>query len=272
TIMSAGARRGAMMATLRCDHPDIEAFIDAKADPARLRNFNLSVLVTDAFIRAVRNDAPWPLIFGGKVYRTVPARALWDRMMRATYDYAEPGVVFIDRINAENNLAYCETISATTPCGEQPLPPPGACLLGSINLARLVDKPFAAEARLDMARLAALTATAVRFLDNAIDISNYPLAAQQKEAKAKRRIGLGVTGLADALILGGVRYGTPKAAALAEGWMAAFEAAASRASAALAREKGAFPLFDAEKFLAAPGVRRLPEAVRADIAAHGMRN
>ena len=201
TIMSAGARRGAMMATLRCDHPDIEAFIDAKADPARLRNFNLSVLVTDAFIRAVRNDEPWPLVFDGKVYRTVPARALWDRMMRATYDYAEPGVVFIDRINARNNLAYCETISATNPCGEQPLPPHGACLLGSINLARLVDKPFTAEARLDEARLEALTATAVRFLDNAIDVSNYPLPAQKQEAKAKRRIGLGVTGLADALIL-----------------------------------------------------------------------
>jgi ribonucleoside-diphosphate reductase alpha chain len=272
TIMSAGARRGAMMATLKCDHPDVEAFIDAKADPARLRNFNLSVLVTDAFIRAVRNDAPWPLIFGGKVYRTVPARALWDRMMRATYDYAEPGVVFIDRINAENNLAYCETISATNPCGEQPLPPHGACLLGSINLARLVDKPFAAEARLDMARLAALTATAVRFLDNAIDISNYPLAAQKKEAKAKRRIGLGVTGLADALILCGVRYGSPQAVALAERWMAAIERAAYLASAELAREKGAFPLYDAERFLASAHVQRLPQEVREAIARHGIRN
>src|SRR5262245_21588298 len=172
TIMSAGARRGAMMATLRCDHPDIEAFIDAKADPARLRNFNLSVLVTDAFIRAVREDASWPLVFGGKVYRTLPARALWDRMMRATYNYAEPGVVFIDRINAENNLAYCENIHCTNPCGEEPLPPHGACLLGSINLARLVDKPFTTEARLDEARLAALTVTAIRLLDNTIDVSN----------------------------------------------------------------------------------------------------
>jgi ribonucleoside-diphosphate reductase alpha chain len=261
-----------MMATLRCDHPDIEAFIDAKADPARLRNFNLSVLVTDALIRAVRNDAAWPLSFGGKEYRTVPARALWDRMMRATYDYAEPGVVFIDRINAQNNLAYCEEISATNPCGEQPLPPHGACLLGSINLARLIDKPFTAEARLDMARLTALTATAVRFLDNAIDISNYPLPAQEKEAKAKRRIGLGVTGLADALILAGVRYGTPEAVALAEGWMAAIEHAAYRASAELAREKGAYPLYDAERFLAAPNVQRLPADVRDAIARHGMRN
>jgi ribonucleoside-diphosphate reductase alpha chain len=646
TIMSAGARRGAMMATLRCDHPDIEAFIDAKADPARLRNFNLSVLVTDPFIRAVRNDEPWPLIFGGKVYRTVPARALWDRMMRATYDYAEPGVVFIDRINARNNLAYCETISATNPCvpgdtwvhtsdgprqvrdlvgrtfwarvdgqdhasapegffrtgakrlvrletveghalrlttdhrvkrvvrltrdridtewraagelepgdlvslndhracpswggdftqkegyllgllvgdgtlkrdkavlsiwrpaaavngidragvdgvmaealcaakslphradfigwqeitgrnehrlalgalrllanrvgmepgnksitaamergsskfyqgylrgffdadgsvqgnqrkgvsvrlaqsdlprlqtvqrmllrlgivsvlyderrpagvrklpdgrggctdyptkanhelivsgesllqfrdmvgfadhdkssrldaaiagyqrainrtrfvarvasiteeeiedvydvsipglnafdanglvahncGEQPLPPHGACLLGSINLARLVDKPFAAGARLDEARLEALTGTAVRFLDNAIDISNYPLPAQRKEAEAKRRIGLGVTGLADALILCGVHYGSPQAVALAGRWMAAIERAAYLASAELAREKGAFPLHDAERFLAAAHVQRLPQEVREAIARHGIRN
>jgi ribonucleoside-diphosphate reductase alpha chain len=272
TIMSAGARRGAMMATLRCDHPDIEAFIDAKADPARLRNFNLSVLVTDAFIRAVRNDEAWDLTFGGKVYRTLAARALWERMMRATYEYAEPGVVFIDRINATNNLAYCEEISATNPCGEQPLPPHGACLLGSINLARLVDKPFAADANLDTARIEALTATAVRFLDDVIDVSNYPLPAQKKEAKAKRRIGLGVTGLADALILCGVRYGTPKAVALAEGWMAAIKKAAYVASAELAREKGPFPLYDAERFLATPNLQRLPEEVRGAIARHGMRN
>jgi ribonucleoside-diphosphate reductase alpha chain len=272
TIMSAGARRGAMMATLRCDHPDIEAFIDAKADPARLRNFNLSVLVTDAFVRAVREDAAWPLVFDGKVYKTLPARALWDRIMRATYDYAEPGVVFIDRINAANNLSYCETISATNPCGEQPLPPYGACLLGSINLAKLIDRPFTAEARLDTARLEALAATAVRFLDDVIDISNYPLPEQRREAKAKRRIGLGVTGLADALILAGARYGSPQSLALAKSWMAAIEAAAYAASAELAREKGAFPLYDGEHFLAAPSVRRLPEEVREAIAQHGIRN
>jgi ribonucleoside-diphosphate reductase alpha chain len=272
TIMSAGARRGAMMATLRCDHPDIEAFIDAKSAPQRLRNFNLSVLVTDAFVRAVRNGAPWDLVFDGKVYRTVEARALWDRIMRATYDYAEPGVVFIDRINALNNLAYCEEISATNPCGEQPLPPHGACLLGSINLARLVDKPFAPAARLDEARLEALTATAVRFLDNVIDVSNYPLPAQRKEAKAKRRIGLGVTGLADALILAGLRYDSPQAVALAERWMAAIERAAYAASAELARQKGAFPLYDAQRYLAAPQVQRLPEDVRSAIDRHGIRN
>jgi ribonucleoside-diphosphate reductase alpha chain len=230
------------------------------------------VLVTDAFIRAVRNDEAWDLAFDGKIYRTVAARALWERMMRATYEYAEPGVVFIDRINATNNLAYCEEISATNPCGEQPLPPHGACLLGSINLARLVDKPFAADASLDQARLEALTATAVRFLDDVIDVSNYPLPAQKKEAKAKRRIGLGVTGLADALILCGVRYGTPKAVALAEGWMAAIKKAAYLASAELAREKGPFPLYDAERLLAAPNLQRLPEEVRGAIARHGMRN
>jgi len=646
TIMSAGARRGAMMATLRCDHPDIEAFIDAKADPARLRNFNLSVLVTDGFIRAVHHNETWDLAFDGKVYRTLPARALWERLMRATYDYAEPGVVFIDRVNAANNLAYCEEISCTNPCvpgdtwvhtsrgprqvhelvgrafvarvhgrdhasgpegffatgrkrllrlqtveghalrltadhrlrrvtrlartredeewcsaqmlrpgdlivlndhgvspawdgdltfdegyllgrlvgdgtleagkavlsvrrprtavndrgatgadgamgealraamtltdrsdfqgwseiadrnefrlesgalhelagrvglernstsitplmerassdfcrgflrgifdavgsvqgsqqrgfsvrlalgdgarlqavqrmllrlgiaselrlqgrpldlrrlrdacesygedpawsqleliiaganllqfqklvgsadcdqrarlqiaiaaggrtldrqryvarvksiaedgvedvfdvqvpgvnafdangllahncGEQPLPPHGACLLGSINLARLVDNAFAPNAGIDVARLEALTATAVRFLDDAIDVSNYPLPPQKKEAKAKRRIGLGVTGLADALILCGARYGTPEAVALAEGWMATIKRAAYLASAEIAREKGSFPLYDAERFLAAPNPQRLPEDVRSAIGRHGMRN
>ncbi len=272
TIMSAGARRGAMMATLRCDHPDIEAFVDAKSDPARLRNFNLSVLVTDAFVAAVRADAPWDLVFEGKVYRTVQARALWERIMRATYDYAEPGVVFIDRINALNNLAYCESISATNPCGEQPLPPYGACLLGSINLARLVENPFTPQARFDVERLGALVPVAVRFLDNVIDISGYPLPQQAEEAKAKRRIGLGVTGLADALIMIGVRYGSPEAAALVRDWMGRIEEIAYRTSAGLAKEKGAFPLFDAQAFLARPNVARLPADVREAISAHGIRN
>jgi len=272
TIMSAGARRGAMMATLRCDHPDIETFIDAKSDATRLRNFNLSVLVTDAFIKAVSDDARWDLVFDGKVYRTVAARALWDRIMRATYAYAEPGVVFIDRINAENNLAYCEEISATNPCGEQPLPPYGACLLGSINLARLVDHPFTAAPRLDLARLQSLVALAVRFLDDVIDVSNYPLPPQKKEATAKRRIGLGVTGLADALIMCGVRYGTPAAVALAEQWMAAIKVSAYAATAELAREKGAFPLYDAPRFAATPNVQQLPSDTRRSIAQWGARN
>ena len=175
TIMSAGSRRGAMMATMRCDHPDIEAFIAAKQDSARLRMFNLSVLVTDPFMAAVKADGPWDLVFGGRVYRTLQARDLWNRIMRATYDYAEPGVIFIDRINAANNLSYCETIAATNPCGEQPLPPYGACLLGSINLARLVRQPFAAGAGIDGAELDSLVRTAVRMMDNVVDASKFPL-------------------------------------------------------------------------------------------------
>jgi ribonucleoside-diphosphate reductase alpha chain len=272
TIMSAGQRRGAMMGTLACDHPDIEAFIDAKSDPARLRNFNLSVLVTDAFIAAVRADQPWDLVFDGVVVRTVRARDLWRRLMRAAYDYAEPGVIFIDRVNARNNLAYCEDIRATNPCGEQPLPPYGACLLGSINLAELVSKPFTPGAAISTSALEQRVATAVRFLDNIIDVSGYPLAAQRHEAKSKRRIGLGVTGLADALIAHGVRYGSPEAETLAQSWMATIERSAYLASAELAAEKGAFPLYDRKRFLASPNVTRLPDDVREAIARHGIRN
>lgn len=272
TIMSAGNRRGAMMATLRCDHPDIEAFVEAKSDPARLRNFNLSVLVTDAFVDAVRDDRSWELVFGGKVYRTLQARALWERIMRSTYDFAEPGVVFIDRINARNNLRYCEEIQATNPCGEQPLPPFGACLLGSINLARLIEDPFTNQASLNLTKLEERVRLAVRFLDNVIDISNYPLKAQRKEASAKRRIGLGVTGLADALIFVGKRYGTREAADLAGSWMAAIQRAAYLSSSELAAEKGAFPLFDSQRFLESPNVTALDSLVSAAIARNGIRN
>ncbi|MEO1686634.1 MAG: adenosylcobalamin-dependent ribonucleoside-diphosphate reductase [Pseudomonadota bacterium] len=272
TIMSAGSRRGAMMATLRCDHPDIEAFIEAKRDPARLRMFNLSVLATDAFMEAVREDAAWDLTFDGTIYRTVQARALWDRIMRATYDYAEPGVIFIDRINQANNLAYAEDISATNPCGEQPLPPYGACLLGSVNLARLVRAPFSDDAHVDEDELAELVATAVRMMDNVVDASRFPLEAQAREARAKRRIGLGVTGLADALLMTGLRYGSDDAAARTEAWLRAVARAAYLASVQLAREKGAFPLFDADAFLASPRVQALDADVREAIAAHGIRN
>ncbi len=241
TIMSAGSRRGAMMATLACDHPDIEDFIAAKQTPGRLSNFNLSVLASDAFMAAVKDDAPWDLVFEGRLYKTVQARDLWDRMMQATYDYAEPGVIFIDRINAQNNLAYCETIRATNPCGEQPLPPYGACLLGSINLAKLVRDPFGDDASLDLDELKSLTRTAIWLLDNAIDISRFPLPEQRAEALAKRRIGLGVTGLADALIFCRTRYGSPQSLALIESWLSTLSHAAYAASAEIAREKGAFP-------------------------------
>ncbi len=272
TIMSAGHRRGAMMATLRCDHPDIEAFIEAKREPGRLRMFNLSVLATDAFMTAVKEDAPWELTFAGTTYKVVPARELWDKIMRSTYAYAEPGVIFIDRINRRNNLHYAETISATNPCGEQPLPPYGACLLGSINLAALVRDPFTPQARLDLDELERLVPLAVRMLDNAIDASRFPLPEQAHEAKAKRRIGLGVTGLADALILCGARYGSSDAVALTTQWLKAIQRSAYLASAALAAEKGAFPLFDKEPYLAGETIAGLDDDVRAAIAAQGIRN
>ncbi len=272
TIMSAGHRRGAMMATLSCDHPDIESFIEAKREPGRLRMFNLSVLVTDAFMQAVKDDAAWPLSFGGTSYKTVQARELWDRIMRSTYAYAEPGVIFIDRINKRNNLHYCETISATNPCGEQPLPPYGACLLGSINLARLVQDPFGDDAALDLGALDDLVRTAIRMLDNVVDISNFPLPEQEQEAKAKRRIGLGVTGLADALIFCKARYGSDKGLALTRTWMKALQRAAYLASAELAAEKGAFPLFEAEAYLAGESIQELDDDIRGAIAQHGIRN
>lgn len=272
TIMSAGSRRGAMMATLRCDHPDIEAFIEAKRDSVRLRMFNLSVLVTDPFMAAVKADGPWDLVFKGQVYKSIPARDLWNKIMRNTYDFAEPGVIFIDRINAANNLNYVETIAATNPCGEQPLPPYGACLLGSINLAVLVKDPFSAQASLDGAGLDELVRTAVRMMDNVVDASRFPLPEQAAEAAAKRRIGLGVTGLADALLMLGLRYGSESAAQQTKDWMHAIARSAYLASVDLAREKGAFPLFDAEKFLNSGTMRGMDADVRDAIAAHGIRN
>ena len=272
TIMSAGSRRGAMMATMRCDHPDIEAFIAAKKDPARLRMFNLSVLVTDPFMAAVKADGTWELTFNGLTYKTLPARDLWNRIMRNTYDFAEPGVIFIDRINAANNLNYVETISATNPCGEQPLPPYGACLLGSVNLPTLVTDPFTPNARLDLTSLDALVRLAIRMMDNTVDASRFPLPQQQAEAQAKRRIGLGVTGLADALLMTGLRYGSPEAATQTEAWMHTVARAAYLASVDLAREKGSFPLFDAEPFLASGTMQAMDEDVRQAIRTHGIRN
>ena len=272
TIMSAGSRRGAMMATLRCDHPDIEDFIAAKSDPARLRMFNVSVLVTDPFMEAVKADGDWDLVFEGQIYKTLSARKLWDQIMQSTYEFAEPGVIFIDRINQANNLSYCETIAATNPCGEQPLPPYGACLLGSINLARLVEAPFERGAQLSAAALQDLVATAVRMMDNVVDASNFPLEAQALEARNKRRIGLGVTGLADALLMLGLRYGSEAAARQTEDWLHAIARAAYLASVQLAKEKGAFPLFEADPYLASGAMQGMDEDVRAEIATHGIRN
>ena len=273
TMLSTGARRGAMMATLRCDHPDIETFVDAKRDPAALRHFNLSVQVSDAFMAAVADDRDWPLAFPGLANaRTLKARELWQRILRAAYDTAEPGVLFVDVINRDNTLADRETLTATNPCGEIPLPPYGACDLGSLNLAAFVVSPFAAEARLDLDALAAAARLAVRFLDDVIEVSRYPLPAQAREAHLKRRIGLGITGLADALVLLGLDYGSEAARTLAAHAMQTVRDAAYRASIELAREKGAFPEFDAGPFLASGFAARLPADIRAAIAAHGIRN
>lgn len=300
TLLSTAARRGAMMGTLRCDHPDIERFVDAKREPGELRSFNLSVLVTDAFMQAVADGAPWPLLFPTDrlaaadraryarsirrrwsgvdgpvdcaVIREVPARALWGRITRASYDTAEPGVLFIDRINAENNLAYRERISATNPCGEIPLPAYGACDLGSLNLTAFVEDAFSDSARLDLDALGAAAGIATRMLDNVIDLSRFPLAAQAEQARGGRRIGLGITGLADTLIMLGLRYDSPAARAQAAAAMRAVCHGAYRASIGLAAEKGAFPFFEREAYLDAPFIRRLPEAIRAGIARDGIRN
>ena len=231
TVMSAGSRRGAMMATMRCDHPDILQFIEAKQDSARLRMFNMSVLVTDAFMKAVERGDDWQLCHEvepakglpghpdhgkGYVYGTIPAQELWEKIMRSTYDYAEPGVIFIDKINRDNNLWYTETIAATNPCGEQPLPPYGACLLGSINLARFVRDPFTPNCKIDGEELSRVVSIAVRMMDNVNDISKFPLRQQESEAFKKRRIGLGVTGLADMLAMMCVSYGSERGVKLAE--------------------------------------------------------
>ena len=272
TIMSAGSRRGAMMATMRCDHPDIEEFIAAKSDSKKLRMFNLSVLVSDAFMEALKKGEDWRLTFNDKIYKVIKAADLWDKIMRATYNYAEPGVIFIDRINEANNLRYCETITATNPCGEQPLPPYGACLLGSINLARLVEYPFGENAHLDVSQLENLVATAVRMMDNVIEVSQFPLEVQKLEALNKRRIGLGVTGLADALLMVGLRYGSDEAVEKTEEWMKLIARASYKASINLAKEKGAFSLFDPEQLIASGNMKQMDDDIKQAVRKFGIRN
>ncbi len=291
-------RPGAMMATLACEHPDIERFIAAKRDAGELRRFNLSVLASDAFMRAAANDGTWPLLFpaaglarddasapalrrapgsGGtcvpmRVFGELGARELLARIAQAAWECAEPGMLFIDRINAENNLYWCERIRATNPCGEEPLPPHGACNLGSLNLTRFVCAPFTRGAHLDTAALEQTAATAVRMLDASIDASRYALAAQRREAHAKRRVGLGVTGLADALIMLGLHYDSDAARECAADLLRRICHAAYRESIALARERGPFPLYEREPYLAGAFVSRLAPDVRDGIARHGLRN
>ncbi|HSW71301.1 MAG TPA: adenosylcobalamin-dependent ribonucleoside-diphosphate reductase, partial [Gammaproteobacteria bacterium] len=310
-LLSTSARRGAMMGVLRCDHPDIEEFVSAKADPYQLRHFNVSVLVSDDFMQAVKEDRDWPLVFPlseeeakqklssaedlvpgmstsedliyrrwsntqtavpCRVFKRIRARALWDKMIRSAYDYAEPGVLFENTINRMNNLWYGEHISATNPCGEIPLPPYGACNLGSLNLTQFVRAPFTAAATLDWQGIEQTVAIATRFQDNIVDISRYPLKTQRQEALATRRIGIGLTGLGDTFVMLGLRYGSPESLSTAQQIMKIIAQTTWLSSVELAKEKGSFPTYQAGAYCQGQFFTSLPEEIQKAVALHGMRN
>jgi ribonucleoside-diphosphate reductase alpha chain len=273
TMSSTGARRGAMMGILRCDHPDIELFINAKSNPHELRHFNVSVLITDEFMHAVKNNLPWNLVFpAGEIVRTINARELWQQIMRSAYEYAEPGVLFEDTINRMNTLSYCESISATNPCGEIPLPDYGACNLGALNLTQFVINPFSEQARIDWKKLQETTQIATRFLDNVLDVSRYPLKIQKQNVLASRRIGLGLTGLADVFVMLGLRYGSDESLKLASEIMKCISETTWNTSIALAQEKKSFPLFQSDKYTQTAFVQQLSNEMINDIKKYGMRN
>lgn len=271
TISSAGHRRGAQMGVLRVDHPDIAEFIRVKNNSTTLTQFNLSVGVTDKFMQAVKEDGTFDLVFEGRVYDTINARALWDDILRSTWDWAEPGILFIDRINQKNNLHYCETIAATNPCGEQPLPPNGACLLGSFNLTKYLKEGEVGGYAFDFDKLKHDIPHVVRAMDNVVDRAVYPLASQEAEAKSKRRMGLGVTGVANAIEAMGHPYGSPMFLIVLEDIMACIRDTTYKSSVSLAIEKGPFPFFKRE-FLDSDFAKTLPEDIRELINTHGIRN
>ena len=261
TIMSAGSRRGAMMATLRCDHPDIEDFIEAKLDAARLRMFNVSVLITDAFMVAVKADRDWDLTFEGNVYKTVSARELWDRIMKSTYDFAEPGVIFIDRINQANNLNYCETIAATNPCGEQPLPPYGSCLLGSVNLTKFIINPFTKEAVFDWEEFKKVVKLFTRMLDNVVEINGLPLSKQRDEINRKRRHGMGFLGLGSTITMLCMKYGDSDSVNFTKEVSKQLAIAGWEASLELSQEKGPAPIMNEDFLVTQEMLSKRPEMI-----------
>jgi len=294
TIESTGARRGAMMGILRCDHPDIEEFVAAKSDPRELRHFNLSVLVSDRFMQAVAEDREWELLFPAgegdladtvlnhwsgsaepiacRVIRRIPARSLWEKIIRSAWECAEPGVLFEDTINRQNTLWYREWISATNPCGEIPLPAFGACNLGSVNLSRFVRSPFTSAAVPDWQAIDNTVQVATRFLDNVVDVSHYPMFQQRQESLATRRIGLGITGLADMLVMLGISYGSEAATAFSGELMQRIALSTWRASIELAKERGVFPAFHGKKYVQGHFVAKMPADIREEIEKHGIRN